>query len=228
MTDTEWHFVAEGRATGPYAVEQMMRYIAQGRLQPQTLVWHDGLAQWEPAAAHFAGFGGAPEAALGPDGLYVGAPSRGFTEAAAVCLQKYFSIAGRASRSEYWFFVLFGMLISTLASAADMFVVGLANVIGVFSPLAWLMLVIPSITVSIRRLHDINKSGWWIGAPYMLVFGVVLFASLVMMVAGAMTTFASELMISIFGLAAIAFTSYTIVLFVFFCIRGTPGPNRFG
>ncbi len=95
-------------------------------------------------------------------------------EAITICLkQKYSTISGRASRAEYWWFTLFMYLvyivIYTLSavmmfnlhrvSGAQMF--GALLVIGLMSIIS-ILLVVPSICVGIRRLHDIGRSGWWI------------------------------------------------------------------
>ena len=74
-------------------------------------------------------------------------PVASFKEAVKVCFKKYFSGHGRANRVEYWMWWLF-VLIATA-----------------FVVVGWLMipvLIIPTISVTIRRLHDIGKSGWWI------------------------------------------------------------------
>ena len=97
-----------------------------------------------------------------------------FKEAIYICLkQKYSTISGRASRAEYWWFTLFMYLvyivIYTLSavmmfylhrgSGAQMF--GALLVSGLMSIIS-ILLVVPSICVGIRRLHDIGRSGWWI------------------------------------------------------------------
>ena len=81
-----------------------------------------------------------------------------FTEAVKTCYAKYATFTGRASRSEYWWFYLFFMLVilalAGLSTISDMF----GMVYGVFM----LGSLIPSIAVGVRRLHDTDKSGWWI------------------------------------------------------------------
>jgi uncharacterized membrane protein YhaH (DUF805 family) len=57
---------------------------------------------------------------VGPDGLYRGAPARSFGEAISVCFNKYATFSGRASRSEFWYFVLFCFLLGLAASLVDM------------------------------------------------------------------------------------------------------------
>jgi uncharacterized membrane protein YhaH (DUF805 family) len=79
------------------------------------------------------------------------APPRTFVEAIKVCLTKYVDGKGRASRSEYWYFGLFSVIV-------DMLTGGVAAI----------FLLLPSITVTVRRLHDIGKSAWallWILLP---------------------------------------------------------------
>ncbi len=80
--------------------------------------------------------------------------------AISVCLNKYAVFTGRATRSEYWYFVLFLIIVSILSN----FISALMG-----SDLAGLIIQIffwiPSLSVSIRRMHDVNKSGWFILVP---------------------------------------------------------------
>ncbi len=97
-------------------------------------------------------------------------------------LKKYAVFSGRARRKEFWFFVLFNIIISIVLAVID-------GVTGSFSPEAGmgllggiytLAVLIPGIAVSVRRLHDTERSGWWllialvplIGAIVLLVFMV--------------------------------------------------------
>ncbi|WP_309043622.1 DUF805 domain-containing protein [Marinobacter sediminicola] len=98
-------------------------------------------------------------------------------------LKKYAIFNGRARRAEYWWFVLFNIIISLALGAID-------GVTGTFSPEAGLGLLgglytlavlLPSLAVTVRRLHDTGRSGWWflmvfvplIGAIVLLVFMVL-------------------------------------------------------
>ena len=85
----------------------------------------------------------------GEDGLYKGAPARKFREAISVCFDKLGDFSGRASRSEYWYFMLFVLCMVIITS-----IIGLV----VFMSAA---VSLPVIAVSFRRLHDIGYSGWW-------------------------------------------------------------------
>lgn len=75
-------------------------------------------------------------------------------------LKKYAETSGRATRAEYWYFVLFNILISIgLAILDGIFFSSSSSVLGTLYSLA---VLIPSIAVAVRRMHDINRSGWWI------------------------------------------------------------------
>ncbi|WP_272970813.1 DUF805 domain-containing protein [Comamonas terrigena] len=78
-------------------------------------------------------------------------------------LKKYSTFSGRAQRAEYWYFVLFYLLIILCASVVDG-VTGLYQAdigAGLFGSLAFWGLLIPCIAVGVRRLHDTGRSGWW-------------------------------------------------------------------
>ena len=100
-----------------------------------------------------------------------------FTGAVKLGFQRYFDFSGRSSRSEFWFFELF-LIISGIA-------VGLAETIitatlgfPLFLQAIWgLFTFIPSISIAVRRLHDIDKSGWWL-----LLHIIILFGSIVLLI----------------------------------------------
>jgi len=75
-----------------------------------------------------------------------------FTTSIIVCFQKYASAKGRAVRSEFWYFYLFELIASIAGSIVDTNI-GTAVAVVTF---------LPMLTCSIRRLHDINRSGWWV------------------------------------------------------------------
>ena len=94
-------------------------------------------------------------------------------------LQKYADFSGRATRQQYWMFMLFYILIyiglSLIETAFG------SSGIGILSLLFTLGLLVPSIAILARRLHDIGKSGWWmllaliplVGAIIVLVFTIL-------------------------------------------------------
>ena len=83
-------------------------------------------------------------------------------------LRKYAVFTGRSRRSEYWYFVLFNVIISIALSFFG--VVG--NILGFIYGLA---VFIPSIAVSIRRLHDTGRSGWWLFIVLIPLVGAIIF-----------------------------------------------------
>lgn len=134
-----------------------------------------------------------------------------FAKAVSICVrQKPFSVKGRACRSEFWWF----MLALILTEIAMVFVIMLLPQIGpLLGGAFFIVSTVLSITVSVRRLHDLNLSGWWI-----LVLFVLNFAGGFGAAAGAAVVQFTG------GLSLIAL----IVFIVLFCRRGTVGWNRFG
>jgi uncharacterized membrane protein YhaH (DUF805 family) len=74
-------------------------------------------------------------------------------------LKKYAVFEGRARRKEYWMFFLFNFIVSVILSIVSPIV---GDKYGAISLLYMLAVLVPAIGVSIRRMHDIGKSGWWI------------------------------------------------------------------
>lgn len=78
-------------------------------------------------------------------------------------LKKYAVFSGRARRKEYWMFVLFNIIVSLALG----FVAGFAGALvgadlSALSTIYTLAVFIPSVSVGVRRMHDTNRSGWWI------------------------------------------------------------------
>ncbi len=108
-----------------------------------------------------------------------------FAPAVRSGFKNYVGFEGRASRSEYWYWTLF-TIVATIAAGFMDSIVGL----GFFSGIVSLGLFLPSLAVAFRRIHDIDRTAWWILLSFTIIGG--------------------------------------IVLLVWFCLRGTTGPNRFG
>lgn len=92
------------------------------------------------------------------------APSRTFGEAIQVCLRNYATFEGRASRSEYWWYLLFYTLL----------VMGVSMLGDTLAGLLVLALLLPSLAVQVRRLHDTNRSGWWLLLCLLPVLGTLI------------------------------------------------------
>ena len=85
-----------------------------------------------------------------------------FQTSIKTCFNKFAVFSGRASRSEFWFFVLFGFLGGIITVIIDVMILGYPyEENGPINLIFSVAIIIPSIAVAARRLHDINKSGWW-------------------------------------------------------------------
>jgi uncharacterized membrane protein YhaH (DUF805 family) len=127
-----------------------------------------------------------------------------FSQAVKSVYSKYVTFSGRAARSEYWWYTLFSFIVSIVIMFVES-ALGLGQGAvssgdggfsaaysgGILSILWSLGNLLPAIAVGVRRLHDTDRSGWWLLIALIPLIGL-------------------------------------IVLLVFFCSKGTTGPNRFG
>lgn len=155
-------------------------------------------------------------------------------------LKRYAEFSGRSRRMEYWMFQVFMFLVymamvvlmmvvggGALMAAGDPSTVaaagGAAMIIFALYGLFALAMFIPSLAVSVRRLHDTNRSGWWILAPI---------AGYVIMVVGGLMAAASPDNPGFGGVLAIveivAVLGLGLTLLVFMFLEGTRGPNNYG
>jgi uncharacterized membrane protein YhaH (DUF805 family) len=110
----------------------------------------------------------------------------GFGQAISSGFSNYVNFSGRACRSEYWYWILFIIIADIVAGIID-YAIGIQVVTSLFG----LATLLPNLAVAIRRLHDLDRTGWWI------------FIGLIPLVGW-------------------------IILIIWYCTRGTAGPNRFG
>lgn len=120
-----------------------------------------------------------------------------FFDAVASAFRKYFDFSGRASRSEFWWFFLFCILLYMFAFSLSINEIGqpdesnpeayLSKAFSSWFGIAFIFTLIPSISVAVRRFHDLNMSGWWyfglqivpsILAQYIFIFGFISFIAL--------------------------------------------------
>jgi uncharacterized membrane protein YhaH (DUF805 family) len=91
----------------------------------------------------------------------------------ALCFNRYVQFSGRSPRAEYWYFVLFTVLIG---GGADLVDAVWLNGSGIFSTIVNLAVFLPALSVYVRRLHDLDRSGWWYWLILVPVVGwVILF-----------------------------------------------------
>lgn len=105
----------------------------------------------------------------------------GFTQSVRTVLGKYAVFSGRARRSEYWWFALFAIVVGIVAGGIDTALgSNPTDGTGLVGGLVGLALLLPSLGVAVRRLHDTDRRGWWvligiiplIGTIVLLVFYV--------------------------------------------------------
>ncbi len=139
--------------------------------------------------------------------------------------QLLFSFQGRVNRAKYWLavliYVIVGLVMATISYIADQ-----ATPAQLLSLIVNIGVAVSSIAVGVKRLHDRDKSGWWL-----LLFYLV---PSVLMGVGAVAFYfgiGDESAGAIIG-GSIAYILGVVVLIWTFvelgCLRGTPGPNRFG
>ena len=88
-----------------------------------------------------------------------------FPQSVSTCLKKYFDFTGRASRSEFWYFMLFYLLAGIVGEFIIMYLVVPRLNIGLnealfYSAIFFLVLFIPALSVTVRRFHDFGVIGW--------------------------------------------------------------------
>ena len=174
-------------------------------------------------------------------------------------LVKYADFNGRSRRSEFWLWVLFRIIVGMALGGVTMFMIGSSIHLVENQPelffqrymtampiiqLVNLALLLPSLAVGVRRLHDINRSGWWIVMPvvvmivgfilFFIIFGASLFQMIGASDGGNNITEAQgmEIAMKLFGSIALCIVLpmliSQIVMLIFYVTDGTPGPNRFG
>ncbi len=153
-------------------------------------------------------------------------PSVSFPDAIKTAFNKYVDFTGRARRSEYWWFFLFVQL-----------VVNLPNLVPVVGPMislvAWVATIIPSISMATRRLHDIDRTGWWqllFFAAWIIVIAMT-FAGLTFFIVNAIddSEFDSWMSLAVLGVSgSLMVFGLTVWWIVWFTKKGDFGPNKYG
>lgn len=147
-------------------------------------------------------------------------------------LEKYADFSGRASRPEFWWYMLALVVASVVAGILDS-IFGMSHMIfyawGPLTLLLRLATIVPSLAVSARRLHDTNRSGWWVLLPLIpecltMVMAVMTMGA-VAAGGGVGAAVGGGMLTVLIGLIALA---GAIVLIVFCAMPGQPGDNRYG
>lgn len=128
------------------------------------------------------------------------------------CYKNYAVFNGRAKRPEFWFFYLYYFLITVSLSILDMAIFP-RNDVGVLSLIFTFLNILPYVAVTCRRLHDTNRSGWWQGLPFAVIFLAALLITI------------SE---TLFMIGVVGGIGTGIMLIVWLATIGDIAKNRFG
>lgn len=134
-------------------------------------------------------------------------------EWALLPFKRYSEFSGRSRRKEFWSFQLMLVILSVIAAAIDGGLGMSTLVLGLYGPLTFLLIVVvitPHLSVSIRRLHDTGRPGWW------LLLGLAPIAAMLLVPVAGWT------------LVAVANVLVAVVLLYYLIQDGTAGPNHYG
>ena len=129
-----------------------------------------------PADAQFCGGCGVALSASTVSGTRIASsesPMVSFPEAIKLGFKNYANFGGRATRAEYWWWLLFTVLAGIVLAIVDTLTLtmGMFGDSGLLGFLFELATLVPSFALGARRLHDINRTGWWLLLWFVLVIG---------------------------------------------------------
>ena len=97
-----------------------------------------------------------------------------FTEAIQSGFRNYVGFSGRAARSEYWYWVLFIFIVGLITSGVDHGIVSGNSQFSPVTSIVGLALLLPNLGMAVRRLHDLDKSGWFLLLGLIPIIGVII------------------------------------------------------
>lgn len=109
-------------------------------------------------------------------------PKTGYIDAIKKGFKGYVVWNARSTRSEYWWWTLFVIVVTVVASLIDSVLFSTSlNGIGPINGIAALVLFLPGLSVAIRRLHDTDRTGWWMWINLIPIIGFIIFIVFVLM-----------------------------------------------
>jgi uncharacterized membrane protein YhaH (DUF805 family) len=161
----KYFYTVKGVRQGPVTLDELKLLAAQQELRRSDQLWTEGMAAWQRAGLTPAIFEGLPpdldpvvETITPPPTTHNG--SNIMTVYVQV-LKNYAVFDGRARRREYWTFFFANLAVLLVLS----FIEGIFGGPGVMATLYNLAVMIPTIAVGVRRMHDTDRSGWWLLLP---------------------------------------------------------------
>lgn len=138
-------------------------------------------------------------------------------QSAMMTLRKYFEFNGRASRQEFWYFFFFCVLAQMVARLVDSLLFGFGTMPGPIAGLTGLLLFMPQVAVTVRRLHDVGRSGREAILPFALLFAmpfVVIFGGFIGRI----------IQLGFVGVTLLLFANLLVLL----TKQGSSIPNKYG
>jgi uncharacterized membrane protein YhaH (DUF805 family) len=155
-----------------------------------------------------------------------------FTQAVRSVLSSYATFSGRARRSEYWWFYLFTILVAITTSVIDAVLnTAFDNEIGIVGTITSLALLLPTLAVTARRLHDTGRAGWWMLLPAIPLVATIAagFAAVFLIAFSTNVDSNPEVaVIALLGVCVLLTLAAGITLTVFLCLNSKPEANKYG
>lgn len=155
----------------------------------------------------------------------------GFVEAVKTCFEKRLTFSGRASRSEFWYFHMFNVFVRCTIVVIFCYASNLlSNNFEIILIILLLTALNPNLSASVRRFHDINRSGWfvlWIYA-FTIPFIILIILSAVPILNSILPKDPLMTVFIAFVVASIISVVVSIYLTILLSRKGTVGDNRFG
>ena len=164
-----YFYAVKGQRQGPVTLDQIKSLALRQELKRSDLVWTEGMDDWQPAGVTAAIFDGLPPDLEPAEKIICPPPLP--TEVANIsnivdgylkALKNYAVFDGRAGRREFWSFFFVNLFFQLMLWFMEVIVIGGP---GILYSLYSLGVMIPFIAVGIRRMHDTDRSGWWVLLP---------------------------------------------------------------
>lgn len=164
----KYYYTIKGVRQEPATIDELKSLAVRQELMRSDLLWTVGMTAWQRAGLTPAIFEGLPpdlesiERTASPPPLSGDAQNSSNIWAVYLqVLKNYAEINGRATRREFWIFYLVSIAIAFVLGCVE----GFLDIPGIVSGLYSFAVVVPIISVGVRRMHDTGRSGWWVLLP---------------------------------------------------------------
>lgn len=148
-----------------------------------------------------------------------------FGDAIGECFFNYANFRDRAARAEYWWWVLLAIIVAVVAAGLD-FLIFRGWQTGPFNLVTSLALLLPGLSVTVRRLHDTNRSGWWILLP--VVPAILMFVGFIAALSSNPLDPFNATGLVLIGVPTLLWLAAIILLVIWMLLPSNAGNNRFG